>query len=355
MSEVERKVRVAVIGATGYSGQELIRLLSHHPQVELTYLAGSQEGDRDLLETFPHLIGSPDLRIRQFRLNECVEKSDAVFVALPSGASGQVAADLWRQGKVVIDLSGDLRLPRDLYHEWYGKPAVADDVMDNAVYGLTEWRRAELHSATLVANPGCYATAALTALLPLVKYGLVQTDLPIVIDAKSGVSGAGRQASLGNQLAELGENFYAYRVGRHQHVPEIEQELNHHSKAQDGLAKILLTTQLLPMIRGIYASCYVSLQAGVKTSEIFEAYQSLYESERFVQVLPLGKVPQLKQVRGSNQCFLGLAMDERTGLLQVFSALDNLQKGAAGQAVQNFNLLYHLDEQMGLTQMPLFP
>lgn len=355
MSVVERKVRVAVVGASGYSGQELIRLLSHHPQVELTYVAGSQEGDRELVESFPHLIGSPDLRIRQFNLNECLERADAVFVALPSGASGQIAAEVWQQGKVVIDLSGDLRLPSDSYSEWYGKPAVAGEIVNHAVYGLTEWRRAELQAATLVANPGCFATAALLALLPMVKYGFYQTEPPLVIDAKSGVSGAGRQASLGNQLAELGENFYAYKVGRHQHVPEIEQELGRQRPSQDSVSKVVLTTQLLPAIRGIYASCYVSVKAGVSTTEILEAYQSLYERESFVQVLPLGKIPQLKQVRGSNQCFLGLAMDERTGMLQVFSALDNLQKGAAGQAVQNFNLIYDLGEQTGLTQMPLFP
>lgn len=362
MSDMNVKVRVAVVGAAGYSGQELLRILVSHPQVELVYVAGSQDSDQTLVEMFPYLYGIKNLTIRKFSVEECAERAEAVFVALPSGVSGEVAAALWKQGKRVIDLSGDLRLPGDIYQSWYEKSPVASEVVGEAVYGLTEWHRHQLHSASLVANPGCYATTVLLGLLPLMRRGLVQPGSPLIVDAKSGVSGAGRNAVLRHQLGELAENFYPYRVGRHQHIPEIEQELNRvalQSAAAGGIAadlyRVLLNTQLLPVVRGIHASSYVMVDRDTSIAEIYQTYQEAYEGEEFVQVLAPGAVPELKHVRGSNQCRISMAMNERTGLLQVFSVLDNLQKGAAGQAVQNFNVMYGFPESMGLGQMPVYP
>lgn len=355
MIELNGKVRVAVVGATGYSGQELIRLLAAHPGVELTYAAGSQDAEQALSEMFPYLVGAGDLKVQRFSVEECTEKADTVFVALPSGASGEVASEVWQRGKRVIDLSGDLRLPAQLYQSWYNKPPVEPGVISQAVYGLSEWHRAELRGANLVANPGCYATTVLLALLPLVRNSLLPVRTPLIVDAKSGVSGAGRRATLGTQLGELAENFYPYRVGQHQHIPEIEQELNRTAPTHDATFQVLLNTQLLPVIRGIYANCYISVDDKVPFEKIYEAYQNAYENEEFVRVLPKGVIPQLKHVRNSNRCYIGLVKDERTGVLQVFSVLDNLQKGAAGQAVQNFNLMHGFSESMALGQMPIYP
>lgn len=361
MTEARSKVRVAVVGATGYSGQELIRLLSAHPGVELTYIAGSQDAEQTLVEQFPYFHGTGELKIQKFSADECQEKADTVFVALPSGASGEIASSMWKRGKKVIDLSGDLRLPGDTYQTWYNKRPVEEEVIQEAVYGLTEWHREELSSASLVANPGCFATTVLLALLPLVHSNMLAPGIPVIVDAKSGVSGAGRNAVLGNQLGELAENFYPYRVGRHQHTPEIEQELNRQTP-MDGLngtanesGKILLNTQLLPVVRGIYANSYVSIRKDISLEQIYQAYQTKYQNDAFIRVLPAGSVPQLKHVRGSNQCHIGLALSERTGVLQVFSVLDNLQKGAAGQAVQNFNILHGFTESTALGQLPLYP
>lgn len=353
------KIRVGVVGASGYGGLELLRLLSFHPDVQVTYAAGSQERDGTVADMYPFLSTYSHLQLEKYDVDRCADRCDAVFVALPSGASGAIAGQLHERGRLAIDLSGDLRLPADTYASWYQKPPVAPKVIGQAVYGLTEWNRNEIRGASLIANPGCYATAVLLGLLPAVKAKLAAPDRPLIVDAKSGVSGAGRSATLGGQLGELSDNFYPYRVGKHQHTPEIERYL-----AQFGLAEksneashppIVFTTQLLPAIRGIYASCYIPLGADVQVEQVVDIYRTTYEGEPFIRIHDPGKYPELKHVRGSNQTHIGLFVDNRTATLQVFSALDNLQKGAAGQALQNFNVAMGLDQTTGLSQLPIYP
>lgn len=341
-------LRVGVVGATGYSGLELVRLLASHPYADLAYLAGSRARSEEWMREFPHLRNLSGLTVEPFDVDVCVARCDVVFLALPSGESGRIAAALWQRGRRVIDLSGDLRLPGDVYEAWYGKTPVEGDVWSAAVYGLTEWQRGALRTATLIANPGCYATATLLALLPAVRSGLYAPDAPIIVDAKSGVTGAGRGAAVQNLFSEMTENFRPYRVGRHQHTPEVERLLG-------TPGRLILTTQLLPVNRGIYASCYIPLSDGDAAARAVEVYQETYANEPFVHVLPPGEWPELKHVRGTNLCHLGLYVDRDRKVLQVFSAIDNLQKGAAGQAVQNFNVMCGVPEDAGLSVWPMVP
>ncbi len=344
------KLRVGIVGVSGYAGLELLRILLRHPAVELVYLAGNHQTDGPVGIEFPHLIDQTPLPIQQYDLATCIAVCDVVFVALPAGASGAIAAELWQQGKRVIDLSGDLRLPADLYEQWYQKPALSTDVLNHSVYGLTEWNRAEIVDATLIANPGCYPTAILLALLPLFRANLVLQGTPILVDAKSGVSGAGRGTNPGTQFGALTENFYAYKVGRHQHTPEIE-----HYLGSNVSGKVVLTTHLLPIVRGIFATSYVSLETEMQTADVFSLYAAAYANAPFVRVLPPGQLPQVKFVCGANHCVIGLHVDERTNILQTFSVIDNLQKGASGQAVQNMNLMFGIPETTGIDALPFVP
>lgn len=349
---MQTRVRVGIVGANGYSGLELARLLLIHPGANLTYVAASKDAAGALEDEQPFLRGTNGLQVTAYDPAACANACDFVFVALPSGSSGAIALQLRERGLRVIDLSGDLRLPADEYERWYGHAALPQAGLDEAVYGLTEWHRSEVAAASLIANPGCYATAAELALLPLTAdHGdVLLPSAPVIIDAKSGVSGAGRKATQSGLLGELAENFYAYKVGRHQHTPEIERQLS-----EAGAFRVLLTTQLLPTVRGIYISAYVQTRGRVSAEELSSLYQSYYEGEAFIRVLPAGRVPELKHVRGSNYCDIGFAVDERTGLVQVFSVIDNLQKGAAGQAVQNFNVMNGFAETDGLLAQPLYP
>ncbi|WAH35566.1 N-acetyl-gamma-glutamyl-phosphate reductase [Alicyclobacillus dauci] len=334
-------IRVGVIGATGYAGMELIRLLLGHPSMRLTYLAGSHARSAPFAELFPHMAHVAGTPVVAYHPEECQTACDLVFVALPSGQSGHIAADLWARGLRVIDLSGDLRLPSDLYRLWYDKEPVDEAAQRNAVYGLTEFAEEELKEASLVANPGCYATAVLLALKPLQDAPFVGMGGPIIADAKSGVTGAGRSPKTNLQFAELTDDFYAYRVGKHQHIPEVERALS-------DKFRLLLTTQMLPINRGIFASLYIPLGEVVSREEIYRRYVNCYENAAFVHVLSGEQVPHIKSVQGSNHCHIGLIVDERNRMLQVFSALDNLQKGAAGQALQNANVMCGVDQSAGL-------
>jgi N-acetyl-gamma-glutamyl-phosphate reductase len=346
------RVRVGVVGASGYSGLELLRILAYHEGVEVTYAAGSRNGTEPLRDSTPFLPESiASLRTESFHPDRASDLCDAVFVGLPSGASGAIALELWKRGKTVIDLSGDLRLPKGAYESWYKKEALVQHPKDvGAVYGLTEWNRTQIQSARLIANPGCYATAALLALLPVVRSGLARSGMPIVIDAKSGVSGAGRKPAQNTLLGELQENFYAYKVGAHQHTPEIQTQLG-----LSDPASIVLTTQLLPTVRGIFISAYIPVHTPISADDVMVLYQNAYEEEPFIHVHPPGRYPELKHVRGSNLCHIGFHVHTASGLLQVFSVIDNLQKGAAGQAVQNFNLIYGFPETTGLRVSPMYP
>lgn len=338
----EERIRIGIVGASGYAGMELVRLILNHPQMSLTYLAGSRTRSESFGESYPHLMHLDGPSIVAFNVDECMQSCDLVFVALPSGESGRIAVSLWEKGMRVIDLSGDLRLDAEAYSMWYGKALTSQAAQRSAVYGLSEFCRDEVRTAKLIANPGCYATASLLALKPLEKVSFVEAGRPVVIDAKSGVTGAGRSAKTHLQFADLSEDFYPYKVGAHQHTPEIEQALS-------GAFPVVLTTQLLPVARGIEVSAYVPVTAGLSASTVYERYEECYGDEPFVHVLPQGRLPHIKAVRESNFCHIGLHLHERLGLLQVFSVIDNLQKGAAGQALQNANIMLGFDETAGLT------
>ncbi|QQE80668.1 N-acetyl-gamma-glutamyl-phosphate reductase [Alicyclobacillus sp. SO9] len=349
MTQLVHGVRVGIVGASGYSGAELVRILHHHTGTTVSYIAGNHSEDQSWSQLRPYLPGYNDLFMDEFDLDVCMKRCDVVFVALPSGTSGKIAAELWKAGMPVIDLSGDLRLSAAEYERWYKQRPLPDDALKAAVYGLTEWNRYNIREAKLVANPGCYATAILMGLKPLQKLEAVRRDLPILVDAKSGVTGAGRKPRVSGLYAELNNNFYAYKVGEHQHTPEIERHLGWKSS-------VLLTTQLLPMPRGIYASAYIHLSdTAMRFDDVSELYQSVYENDPFVTVHSFGTFPEIKHVQASNRCHIGLHVDKRTSVLQVFSVIDNLQKGASGQAVQNMNVMLGFKETEGLEMLPVYP
>ncbi|SIS99526.1 N-acetyl-gamma-glutamyl-phosphate reductase [Alicyclobacillus vulcanalis] len=344
-------VRVGIVGPTGYAGMELVRLVAGHPRLSLSYLAGSGARTGPLDAHLPHLRPLADLLppVEPLDVRKAAETCDLVFVALPSGESGRVAWDIAQSGKArgvkVIDLSGDLRLPKDVYETWYGRPALPEEALASARYGLPERDRASIRDAHVVANPGCYATACALAVLPLGEW-LSDVTGPIIFDAKSGVTGAGRAPKPHLHLGELANDVYPYRVGLHQHTPEIERAIGER-------ARVLLTTQLLPVPRGILVCAYVPLPPD-RAPMVYDRYTSFCEREPFLRLLPEGEMPHIKAVNGTNECHIAVRWDERSRLLQVFSAIDNLGKGAAGQAVQNANLMFGWPETEGLELVPLW-
>lgn len=344
-------IRTAVVGASGYTGIELLRLLRRHPHVEVTCMTGESTAGNHIREIYPHLQGLYDKIVEKADPDAIAERADIAFIALPSGHAGEIVPGLLKNGLRVIDLGGDLRLPAYLYETWYKKTPVPEELQKRAVYGLSEWWREEIRDARLIANPGCYPTAALLALLPLVKAGAIELD-SIIVDAKSGVSGAGRSAAVGSLFAEVNENFKAYKVNQHQHTPEIERQL---SRVAGKQVAMTFTPHLVPMTRGILATCYAKVTAGWTESRLFGLYRETYAEKPFVRIRPEGNYPQTKEVCGSNFCDIGLSLDERTGRLTVLAAIDNLVKGASGQAIQNLNLMTGLEETSGLMTVPLYP
>lgn len=343
-----KKARCGVLGASGYTGAELVRLLLHHPYAELVALVGERQAGKPIARLFPHLAGSqlPDL----IRLDELdTSKLDLLFCALPHGTSQAIIAGLPRSLRI-IDLSADFRLrSAEVYAEWYGQEHLAPAL--NAVYGLTEWYRPALRQAFLVANPGCYPSAVLLALLPLIRSGMIESE-DIVIDAKSGISGAGREPKLNSMFCEIGEGVTPYGLGRHRHMPEIEQQLTDFSGKE---VKISFTPHLVPVSRGELVTIYVRLHSRVDIDQVRAELQYCYVDSPFVQLTSPEVVPRTQDVRGSNRCLIGVFADRRPGCAILISAIDNLLKGASGQAVQNMNVMLGFEEDCGLTQPPLFP
>ena len=338
------KIRVGIINVTGYTGVELARLLSGHPAVELTSVTGRSAAGKRLGEVFPHLSGL-DLTIE-------AEPGDVdfVFSALPHRESAAIVPGLLERGLKLVDLSADFRLKdAQEYPLWYGFDHPWPQLLEEAVFGLPELYRQKIAAARLVANPGCYPTAALLALAPVVKKGLISGD--IVIDAKSGVSGAGRGPALESHFCEASEDTAAYALGGHRHLPEIIQELK---LMQSGFAPAAtFVPHLVPMTRGILATCYATLKEGRSGTELKELYREFYKDEPFVKVS--AEPPHTKHTRGSNLCLVHPTFDRRTGRLVVISCIDNLVKGAAGQAVQNMNIMLGLTETAGLEAAAVFP
>lgn len=344
-------LRAAIVGASGYTGLDLIRILSGHPQVEITMATSRQHEGQPLCKVFPLLSTCFDTPCVGFHPEEIIESSDVIFMAVPHKTAMTHVPDFLKAGKIVIDLSADFRIKDPaVYEKWY-EPHTAPEYLAEAVYGLPELYSEEIKRARLIANPGCYPTSVILGLAPLLKQDVIDTKT-IVIDSKSGVSGAGRSVAVGSLFCEVHEDFKPYKVAVHRHTPEIEQELT--NLAGESVT-VTFIPHLLPMGRGMLSTIYAQLKAGQSTGELVHMYMEFYKEKHFVKICPEGNYPQTAHVKGSNYCFIGLKVDERTGRVIVVSAIDNLTKGASGQAVQNMNLVAGFDETSGLKLIPLFP
>jgi len=342
-------IKVGVVGGTGYTGVELLRLLAAHPDVKLSVITSRSEAGRAIADLFPNLRGSVDLDFSEpdpGQLAVC----DLVYFATPNGTAMTMVPQLLEAGVRVIDLAADFRLRQpQAWEQWYGMAHACPELLEQAVYGLTEINRDAIASAQLVANPGCYPTAVQLGFLPLLEEGLVETG-HLIADAKSGVSGAGRKATTGALLCEASENFKAYAVPGHRHLPEIRQGLELAAGQPLGLTFV---PHLTPMIRGIHATLYAQL---IDVDRDLQAlYEARYADEFFVDVLPAGAHPETRTVRGANHCRIAIHRPQQGNTVVVLCVIDNLVKGAAGQAVQNMNVMFGLDEQAGLTGIALLP
>lgn len=348
-----QRIRIGVLGASGYTGADLVRLAYRHPDIEIALLTASSHAGKPMAEVFPHFAFAdlPDL--------VTVEEADwsavdAVFCGLPHGTTQEIAATILtaHPSLKMIDMSADFRLRNaETYQQWYGHPHQALDLQADAVYGLTERYRDQIRNARLVACPGCYPTAVLTALLPLARRGAIDVK-DIIIDAKSGVTGAGRGLKQNTLFSEAGEGLSPYSIGSHRHAPEIEQEIG---VAAGTSVAVNFTPHLIPMSRGELCTSYVRLANGITVGDLRAALTEAYLDEPFIRVADEGVVPKTQNVRGSNFIQIGVFADRIPGRAIVISTLDNLVKGSAGQAIQNFNLMFGLDETEGLLQLPLFP
>ncbi|HEU4342993.1 MAG TPA: N-acetyl-gamma-glutamyl-phosphate reductase [Candidatus Binatia bacterium] len=344
------KNRVAIVGATGYAGIETLRILLQHPRVEVAVVTSQQYVGKPVSAVYPALLGKCDSILQALEPEKIAAQADLVFTALPHETSMGVIASLVKHGVRTIDLSADFRLhDAAVYRRWY-REHEAPELLAEAVYGLTELHRKQIAEAVLIANPGCYPTAAVLGMAPLFAKNLVRGT--VVIDAKSGVTGAGRSSTVELSFSEVNENFKAYNVALHRHSPEIEQELSEITRRS---VPVLFVPHLAPMNRGILSTMYVPLDPSVSDEELVKIYREFYHADPFIRVLPSGRFPETKDVRGSNDCAIGLRYDAGTRTLVVISAIDNLVKGAAGQAVQNMNLMYGWPEDEGLRGAALVP
>ena len=343
--------KIGIYGASGYTGQELLRLLLRHPQAEVVALTSRRYAGVPVSDIYPVFVGLTDLAFVDASPEDVAGAADIVFLAVPHGVSMAVAPIFLKAGKKVIDLSADFRL-HDVatYEKWYSRHT-ARDIIKESVYGMPELYGNEIAKARLVANPGCYPTSVILGLAPLLKANWID-DSSIIADSKSGVSGAGREPQVGTLFCEVDEGFKAYKVGEHRHTPEMEQEISILAGCD---VKISFTPHLLPITRGILSTIYATLQKDVTTAELIDLYRAFYKGKKFVRVYKAGTFPNISSVRGSNYCDIGLTVDARTKRVIIICAIDNLVKGAAGQAIQNMNLMCGLSEDTGLTMISLFP
>ncbi len=349
---MNQKLKIAIVGSSGYTGGELYRLLLHHTRVAVTAVTSEKSAGKPLASIFPHLEGLTDLICEPLDPEAVARKTDFVFLALPHVTAQEAAFHFCQLGKKVVDLSADYRLTDPaLYEKWYEHCHQYPDLLKQAVYGLPELHREEIERARLVANPGCYPTSAILGLAPLVKEGAIDLKT-IIIDSKSGVSGAGRSPSLTYHYPEVNEGLMAYKIGTHRHTPEIEQELGALAKKTVTLS---FTPHLIPMNRGILSTMYATLNRAMDWGQLCSVYREFFKGKPFVRILPAGRFPNVGNVRGSNFCDIGLYADPRTGRVVVVTAIDNLVKGASGQAIQNMNLMAGFDETEGLRFAGMFP
>jgi N-acetyl-gamma-glutamyl-phosphate reductase len=344
-------IRVGIVGASGYTGVELARLLCGCAGVSLTVATSRQYKGKHLAEVYPSLAGLVDIVCEDVQGEELAGRADLFFTAVPHQTAMDIVPTLLRAGKKVVDLSADFRLhDAAVYETWY-QEHTAKEYLAEAVYGLPELYRREIAAARLVANPGCYPTSVILGLAPLLRAGMVELS-SIIVDSKSGTSGAGRAAQTGTLFCEVNEGFKAYKVGAHRHTPEMEQEISLLSREA---VSISFTPHLLPISRGILSTIYATLSRPVTDAEVYNLYRDFYNEDFFVRLCDAGTFPATQFVRGSNFCDIGLKVDRRTGRVVVLAAIDNLVKGAAGQAVQNMNVMCGLPETAGLMTVPLFP
>ena len=353
-----QKLKVSIIGSTGYAGKELVKILIHHQEVELVHLVSSSYAGKNIVEIFPEFLNKLDKKLINFDLELISQNSDLVFTALPHTVSMNVVPELLKKGVKVIDLSADYRIKDPaVYKEWYEKEhnQISKGLLSEAVYGLPEIYLDKIKDALLVANPGCYPTSIILGIAPLLKHHFVEPE-GIIIDSKSGASGAGKKLSLGLHFAECNENFKAYKVVKHNHIPEVEQELssiyfggnNNKQTQQRAEIKVSFTPHLLPINRGILSTCYLTLKESKEEEEVLEIYQKFYQKAPFVRIFEPPNLPEIKFVTGTNYCDIGFGIDKRVGKIKVISVIDNLLKGAAGQAVQNMNIMSGFPETCGL-------
>jgi len=343
-------VKVSIIGASGYGGGELARLLAGHPEVELVHLTAETRAGEAMADLYPNLRSFTDLITTAADPDRIARDSDLVFIALPNGKAMEFAPQIAPHARIV-DLGADFRFKDPLvYEQWYKTAHACPLLLDDSAYGLTEFRRSEIRSSRIVGNPGCYPTAALLAILPFLQAGQGSAG-GIVIDAKSGISGAGRTPSMGTHFSEVNENVMPYNVGSHRHTPEIEQEL---SRLGDSQVAVTFTPHLIPMTRGILVTAYVPVHNGLTTDDATAILQESYAAEPFVRVLADG-LPQTKATTGSNFCDVAARVDRHSRMLIAMAALDNMVKGASGQAVQNMNVMLGFPEELGLRSPGLYP
>ena len=347
------KIRVGIIGATGYAGAEIVRILQGHPAAEVVWYGSKSYIGKEYASIYRNFFQVAEDICQGDELDKLADQADVIFTATPQGFLASVISEGILQKVKVVDLSADFRLKDvSVYEKWYGIEHKAPQFIKEAVYGLCEINREAVREARLIANPGCYTTCSILTAYPLVKEGLIDADT-LIIDAKSGTSGAGRGAKLPNLFCEVNENIKAYGVANHRHTPEIEEQLGYAAGREFVLN---FTPHLVPMNRGILVTAYASLKPEGRDAErVRAAYEKYYGDETFIRLLPSGECPETKWVEGSNFVDIGFVIDERTNRIIMMGALDNLVKGAAGQAVQNMNLLFGLPEETGLMMMPMFP
>ncbi len=344
-------IKVGVLGATGYAGIETVRLLLRHSGVTLTRVVSHSNVGIKISDLYPNLRGICDMEFSALDVDDISENCDVVFTALPHGASKEVIPSLYDKGLKIVDLSGDFRYDDPaVYEKWYGQPHSAPELLEKSVYGLCELYRDKIKGARLIGNPGCYTTCSITGLYPIVHSGYADNS-SIIIDAKSGVTGAGRGLKLPNLFCECTETMKAYKVATHRHTSEIEQELSHAAGENIILS---FTPHLAPMKRGIFATCYINLKEKKTTEELVALYKDFYKDEQFITVYDAGSLPEVKHVTGSNRVGIGIVVDERLNRAVIISCLDNLIKGAAGQAIQNMNIMCGLPEGTGLDNIAMY-
>ncbi len=345
-------LKVFICGGSGYTGGELLRILSSHSEVKITGVTSEKSAGKCVTDLFPNLKKYSNLIYEPLIPEKILNKADLFFMSLPHGKSQEAVDFFFKNGKKVIDLSADYRL-RDskIYEEWYKVPHNFQNTLKKAVYGLPEINREKIARATLVANPGCYPTSAILGLYPAIKNKIIEYD-HIIIDSKSGISGAGRNPDIKFAYCEVNEGFKAYAVATHRHTPEIEQELSLLAKRN---IKVDFTPHLIPLDRGILTTIYVPLKKNLSTAKIIDSYKETYKNEPFINVLEEGKLPDVKIIRGTNLCEIGIVVNKRTKTLIIITAIDNLVKGASGQAVHNMNIMMGFEEKTALDALAIFP